>query len=127
MESYWKTLPFDIVTEILQFDGRIKRRKDSFVDQIDVNGDVYQLVRETLAKKVDAKKNMMIDGERYYIDIPLSITFGVIYDNKWYGRETIVSFYRDIRKSTWYSFLDPIYLFCNIYHSYYTIENTEVS
>jgi hypothetical protein len=95
MESYWKTLPFDIVTEILQFDGRIKRRKDSFVDQIDVNGDVYRLVRETLAKKVDAKKNMMIDGERYYIDIPLSIMFGVIYDNKWYGRETIVSFYRD--------------------------------
>jgi hypothetical protein len=94
MESYWKTLPFDIVTEILQFDGRIKRRKDSFVDQIDVNGDMYRLVRETLAKKIDAKKNMMIDGERYYSHIHLSTNSGIIYDN-WYGRETMLSFYRD--------------------------------
>jgi hypothetical protein len=94
MESYWKTLPFDIVIEILQFDGRIKRRKDSFVDQIDVNGDVYHLVRDCLIKKVDAKKNMMIDGERYYNHIHLSTNCGIIYDN-WYGRETMLSFYRD--------------------------------
>lgn len=120
----WDSLPIDIVGHIFGYTGKIKRRGDRFADQLDLQSPLYDSVKETLQRKVEAKRAAIIENDTYYVEIPIRGSLGVIYDNKWHGRDFMISFYRDRRKGNfWYGATDVFYRVFGVYHPYYFIVN----
>jgi hypothetical protein len=121
MLPLWKELPLDVVGRIVAYTGKLKRNGNRFVNQIDVYSQRYDAVRGTIQQKIKAKEKITRDGERYYIDIALTETMGVIYDHLWYGDGFQISFYRDQRKNLCYRMSHPFYRMFRVYHPYYFI------
>lgn len=123
MLPLWKELPVDIIGRIVAYTGKLKRNGDIFMNQIDVYSPRYDAVRRAIQQKITAKEKITRDGDRYYIDIALTETTGVIYDNLWYGDGFQISFYRDQRKNLCYRMSHLFYRMFRVYHPYYFIDN----
>jgi hypothetical protein len=105
------SLPIDIVGVIVSYTGKLKRRGDSFVTQIDVKGPAYAQVRQSLEHKAQKQPNTP------FVDLPFSEMLGVSYKNTFYGYGS-ASFCRD-GDTTWYKITEPWYVCAKRDHPYF--------
>jgi hypothetical protein len=75
-------LPDDIVKNILEYDGRIKYRKDRYVNIIHKYDDRYNVIRSLVNKKQNVMKNIKIcDGLRensgFYFEFCFDSKYGM--------------------------------------------------
>jgi hypothetical protein len=98
----WSSLPIDIVGVIAGYTGKLKRRGDSFVNQIDVQAPAFGKLRSCLQKKAQNQPT------NPFTEIPFSEMNGVLYNNTFYGYGS-ASFCRD-GDTTWYKITEPWYI-----------------
>ena len=107
----WSSLPIDIVGVIAGYTGKLKRRGDSFVNQIDVQSPVFGNLRSCLQKKAQNQPTTP------FTEIPFSEMNGVLYNNTFYGYGS-ASFCRD-GDTTWYKITEPWYICSQKEHPYF--------
>ena len=113
MDSRWSTLPIDIVGKIASYTRQLRRRRDSFANQIDVDSPAFAHIRQCVQKKADSQAQV-----RHFTNIPFSDMLGIIHDSTFYGYGSQVSYYRD-GPDTWYKIDDPWYICAEGDHPYF--------
>lgn len=104
----WSSLPMDIVGVITSYTGKLKRRGDSFVNQIDIQSPALARVRHCLQKKAQDLCPQSRQPTTPFTEIPFSEMNGVLYNNTFYGYGS-ASFCRD-GDTTWYKITEPWYI-----------------
>jgi|LauGreDrversion4_1035100.scaffolds.fasta_scaffold00158_10 hypothetical protein len=118
--------PQEIIIKILEYDGRIKYRNGKFTDQITIDDKYEKIIKLINVKYFYQQKIKLYSINHFYIEIVLTRRpkkIGVIFDYYYYGRVYMFSFYKDIRNTYWYKFLDVFYKYFRIYHPDYFIKN----
>jgi len=118
MDSRWSTLPIDIVGKISSYTRQLRRRRDSFANQIDVDSPAFAKIRQCVQKKADSQAQV-----RHFTNIPFSDMLGIIHDSTFYGYGTAVSYYRD-GLDTWYKIDEPWYICAEGDHPYFRYIST---
>ena len=110
MDLQWSSLPIDIVGVIARYTGKLKRRGDSFVNQIDIWSPKYEKLREFVTKR----QNSPIDS--LFIDIPFSDMLGVFHNSMFYSYGS-ASYCRS-GTELWFKISEPWYI-CSQDHYYF--------
>lgn len=118
MDSRWSTLPIDIVGKIASYTRQLRRRRDSFANQIDVDSPAFKAIRQCVQKKAESQAKGKRAHLRPFTNIPFSDMLGIIHDDTFYGYGTGVSYCRD-GLDTWYKINDPWYICAEGDHPYF--------
>jgi hypothetical protein len=110
MESQWASLPIDLVGVIAGYTGKLRRRGDSFVTQIDIWSPKYTKLREF----VRGRQKLPIDLP--FTDIPFSDMLGVFHSSTFYSYGS--ASYCRRGAEVWFKISEPWYI-CAKDHYYF--------
>jgi hypothetical protein len=93
-------IPKELINIILEYDGRIKYRKGTYVNIIHKHDFRYVIINQIIIKKIQIIKNMEIQAQRFYCEFGFDKDerIGLCFDYNWsFGDDTFEICYYDLR------------------------------